>query len=76
MKCKNCKVTLAPYLDRCPLCNQKQEKLNNDSVYSPTIENFSTKLNIIYFSRTIMKLIFLSNIICLICNIAINHKVS
>ena len=76
MKCKNCKVTLAPYLDKCPLCGLKQEKQNDNSVYSSVVENFSTKINIIYFSRLIMKILLLSNIICMIVNLAINNKIS
>ena len=76
MKCKNCKVTLAPYLDKCPLCGLKQEKQNDNSVYSSVVENFSTRINIIYFSRLIMKILLLSNIICMTVNLAINNKIS
>ena len=76
MKCKNCKVTLAPYLDKCPLCGLKQEKQSDNNAYNSIVENFSTRINIIYFSRLIMKILLLSNIICMIVNLIVNKKVS
>jgi len=76
MKCKNCKVEIAPYLDECPLCHKKVKKQNNDKVYSDIVENFSTRINMLYFSRLIMKILVLSNIICIICNLIINKKIS
>ena len=76
MKCKNCKVTLAPYLDKCPLCGLKQEKQSDNNVYNSVVENFSTKINMIYFSKTIMKILLLSNIICMIVNLIINKRIS
>lgn len=76
MKCKKCNVNLAPYLDKCPLCNQRVTKTSDNHTYNNEIETFSTRINIIYFSRLIMKILLLSNIICLLLNIIINHKVS
>lgn len=76
MKCKNCKVEIAPYLDRCPLCNLEIEKQSDNHTYNNVVETFSSKLNIIYFSRLIMKILLLSSIICLILNLIINKKVS
>ena len=32
MKCKKCKVELAPYLDKCPLCNEKVTKQSDLTV--------------------------------------------
>lgn len=76
MKCKKCNVNLAPYLDKCPLCNQRVTKTSDNHTYNNEIETFSTRINIIYFSRLIMKILLLSNIICILLNIIINHKVS
>ena len=75
MKCKKCKVEIAPYLDKCPLCNTKIEKQSDNHSYNNVVENFSTRINVIYFSRLIMKVLLLSNIICILLNIIINKKV-
>ena len=76
MKCKNCKVELASYLNRCPLCNEKVKKIDNNNPYSDEIEDFSTGLNILYFSRLIIKLLLAANIITMICNLCINKTIS
>ena len=76
MRCKNCKVELAPYLDKCPLCNQKVIKQSDNHTYNSEVENFSTRINVIYFSRLIMKVLLLSNIVCILLNIIINKGVT
>ncbi len=76
MKCSKCKVTLAPYLDKCPLCGTKVQKQNDNNVYNDKLENFSTRINILYFSRLIMKILFLSNIICIVLNLIINKQIN
>ncbi len=76
MKCKNCNVELAPYLDKCPLCNQKVQNKTNNNVYNNKIEEFSTRLNLLYYSSFIIKLLILTNIICIICNLSINRTIS
>ena len=76
MKCKKCNVYLADYLTKCPLCNEEVENISDNTAYSNVVENFSTRVNAIYFSRLIMKLLILSSIICMVCNLIINKKVS
>ena len=76
MKCKNCKVQLAPYLDKCPLCGEQIEKQSDNHSYNNEIENFSTRINVIYFSRIAIKILMISSIICLVLNLIINKKLS
>jgi len=76
MKCKKCNVELAPYLDKCPLCNEEVNNPSNNNIYNTEIEEFSTRVNLLYFSKTIIKLLVLTNIICIICNLSINKKIS
>ena len=76
MKCKNCNVTLAPYLKKCPLCGEKVKNIHENSVYNNEVEPLSTKVNLLYFSKTLIKILLLSNIICIICNLAINKELS
>jgi len=76
MKCKNCNVNIAPYLDKCPLCGEKIEKTSDNHTYNNEIETFSSRINMIYFSRLIMKILFMSNLICFLLNIIINHKIN
>lgn len=76
MKCRNCKVELAPFLDKCPLCKESVEKLSDNHTYNIISENFSTRINMLYFSKLIMKLLLISNIICLTINLIVNKKVS
>ena len=76
MKCNNCNVYLAEYLDECPLCHTKIEKIDNNNAYSDHIEELSRDLNLLYFSKTIIKILILTNIICMICNLSINKTIS
>lgn len=76
MKCKNCNVELASYLNRCPLCKTKVDNKNDDNPYNNEIETLSTKINMIYFSKTIIRILLIANIITMICNICINKKLS
>ena len=76
MKCTNCNVTVADYLDKCPLCNKKLDSKSKNSVYNSEIEEFSTRINLLYFSSTLIKTLILTNIICIICNISINKCIS
>ena len=57
MKCKKCNVYLKEYLTKCPLCNEEVTNTTNNTDYSNVVENFSTKVNMLYFSRLIMSTI-------------------
>ena len=76
--CKNCKVKLGKYHTVCPLCHKKvqSEDLNDTNPYGSEIENFSTRVNIIYFSKLIIELLVLSSVITMVCNLAINGRIS
>lgn len=77
MYCKNCKVKLKDYLTKCPLCHTKVDNINEDSnPYNQYVEDFSTRVNITYFSRLIMKIIVFLSIVTLILNLIINKKIS
>ena len=75
--CKKCNVEVSDYLTKCPLCKTKlKDSSNEDSPYNDEIENFSRKVNIIYFSKLIIKLLMFASLITMICNIVINKKLS
>lgn len=76
MKCKKCNVSLAPYLSICPLCGTKVKQTHEENIYSNRIEELSTKVNLLYFSKALIKVLLLTNIICIICNLAINKTLS
>ena len=75
--CKKCNVEVANYLTKCPLCNTKlKAKSNEESPYNDEIENFSTHVNVIYFSKLIIKLLLFSTLITVLCNLIISKKLS
>ena len=77
MYCKKCKVRLKDYLDKCPLCHTKVDIINEDNnPYNKYVEDFSTNVNIKYFSNLIMRILILIVIITMICNLCINKKIS
>ena len=77
MYCKNCNVRLKEYLKECPLCHEKIEKKDDETnPYNTYIENFSTRVNIKYFSKLIMKFLVLLSLITLIVNICVNKTVN
>ena len=77
MYCKNCKVRLKDYLEKCPLCNTKVESKNeNSNPYNKYIEDFSTRVNIKYFSALIIRILILVVIITMGTNLLINKTVS
>lgn len=77
MYCKNCKVRLKEYLKECPLCNEKVDNKSDESnPYNTYVENFSTRVNIKYFSKLIMKFLIFISIVTLILNIIINKTVN
>ncbi len=77
MNCKNCNVKIASYLDKCPLCG---ERLNidttNDNPYNSQVENFSKRVNTIYFSKLILKILILSSLIVMLINYLVNKTIS
>jgi hypothetical protein len=77
MYCKNCKVKLKDYLDKCPLCHTKVTTINEESnPYNKYVEDFSTRVNIKYFSNLIVKIIILLSIITMLINLIVNKKIS
>ena len=75
--CKNCNVIVEDYLTKCPLCKSKlKDSTIEDSPYNKEIENFSKRVNIIYFTKLTIKLLLLSTLITMICNIIINKELS
>lgn len=77
MYCKNCKVRLKDYLNKCPLCHTKVDIINEDSnPYNKYVEDFSTRVNIKYFSNLIMKILILVVIITMAINLIFNKKIS
>ena len=77
MYCKKCNVRLKEYLKECPLCHTKVENKNDETnPYNPYVENFSTRVNIKYFSKIIIEFLILVSLITLIVNICVNKTVN
>ncbi len=77
MKCKKCNVRIANYLDECPLCHEKIDYTTpENNPYNSQIENFSKRVNTIYFTKLIYKLLICSSIIVMFINLLVNKKIS
>lgn len=77
MYCKKCNVKLKEYLHECPLCHTKVHNIDDESnPYDSYVENFQTRVNIKYFSKLIMKSLFLVSLITLLVNLIVNGKVN
>ncbi len=77
MICKNCGVKLNSSLTKCPLCGEKVKNNNSsNSLYSMDIEYLAKDISIIYFAKLIILILFLSTIVTMICNLAIDKKIS
>ena len=77
MKCKNCNVKVASYLEKCPLCGDKlNDNITYDNPYNSQIERFSKKVNTIYFTKLVYKLLIFSSLIVMLINYLINKKIN
>ena len=77
MKCKNCNVEVSSYLKECPLCHEKLNiNITKDNPYNYEIENFSKRVNTIYFSKIILKILIFSSLIILLINYLVNKRIS
>lgn len=77
MYCKKCNVKLKDYLKKCPLCNTPVNNNNDESnPYNQYVEDFSTRVNVQYFSRLIMKIVVFLSLVTFIINLSVNGKVS
>lgn len=77
MYCKNCGVKLDLSLTKCPLCGEKVKNNNSyNSLYSLDIDYLAKDISIMYFSKLIILILFLSTIVTIICNLAIDKKIS
>ncbi len=77
MKCKKCNVRIASYLDECPLCHEKLDYTTPDkNPYNSQIENFSKRVNTIYFTKLIYKILIFSSLVVMLINLLVNKKIS
>ena len=77
MKCKKCNVKIASYLDKCPLCGEKLDtKITEDNPYNSQIENFSKRVNTIYFTKIILKSLIFSSLLVMFINLLVNKTIS
>lgn len=77
MKCKNCNVRIASYLDRCPLCGEKiNNSITDDNPYNSSVESFSKRVNTLYFSRIILQLLVLTAFVTMLINFLVNKHIS
>ncbi|MBQ6285001.1 MAG: hypothetical protein IJK67_01640 [Bacilli bacterium] len=77
MKCKKCNVRIATYLDECPLCHEKLDYTKSEeNPYNSQIENFSKRVNTIYFTKLIYKLLIFSSLVVMFINLLVNKKIS
>ena len=77
MHCKNCGVKLDLSLTKCPLCGEKVNSINSyNSLYSLDVEYLAKDISIMYFAKLIILILFLSTIVTIICNLAIDKKIS
>ena len=77
MICKNCGVKLDASLIKCPLCGEKVRNNNSyNSLYSMDVEYLAKDISIMYFAKLVILILFLSTIVTIICNLAIDKKIS
>ena len=77
MHCKDCGVKLDPSLIKCPLCGERVKNNNtNNSLYSVDVEYLAKDISIMYFAKLIISIMFLATAVTIICNLAIDKKIS
>lgn len=77
MKCKNCNVRVASYLDKCPLCGKKiNNSTTNDNPYNLSVESVSKRVNTLYFARIILQLLVLTSFVTMLVNFLVNKHIS
>ena len=77
MRCKNCNVKLAAYLEKCPLCGEKiNTSITSDNPYNLGVEKVPKRVNVLYFSRIILEILVLGTIITVLINFLVNKQIS
>lgn len=74
--CVKCGVRLKQSEIKCPLCNTKVENAEVEPIYSPKVEYFSKRVNLIYFCKLITMILFSGAVISMIVNLSVSKTLN